>query len=94
MCVRGVCKVGIYRMLRFWIPFPDQYTDLPISYRDLGTLILLITPVMWDVWFELQSRWHPLSHTATVTRGPRPNQPLALALHPTSATTNTATDMG
>jgi len=57
-------KVGLYRTLRFWI----RYTDLPISYRDLGTLILLITPVMWDVWFELHSRVHPLSHTATVTR--------------------------
>ena len=33
-----ICKVGIHRTLRFWIPFPDRYTDLPISYRDLGTL--------------------------------------------------------
>jgi len=64
----AISKVGIYRTLRFWIPFPDRYTDLPISYRDLGTLIIFITPVMWDVWFELQSRVHPLSHTATVTR--------------------------
>jgi len=61
-------KVGMYQTLRFWKPFPDRYTDLTISYRDLGTLILLITPVMWDVWFEFHSRLHPLSHTATVTR--------------------------
>ena len=32
-------KVGICLTLRFWTPFPDRYTDLPISYRDLGFLI-------------------------------------------------------
>jgi len=35
----SISKVGIYLTLRFWIPFPDRYTGLPISYRDLGILI-------------------------------------------------------
>jgi len=49
-------KVGINRMLRLWIPFPDRYTDLrisyrdtdlPISYRDLGVIKFLLSPILW-----------------------------------------------
>jgi len=31
-------EVGIYRTLRFWIPFPDRYIDLPTLYLYIGIL--------------------------------------------------------
>jgi len=49
------------------VPFLDQFTDLPISYRYLGSLIWTMTLNTWDVWLELRSRSHPLSNTATAS---------------------------
>jgi len=54
-----------YRTLRLWIPFPDRYTDLPISYRYLGVLSFLITLIFG------MSSW---STTRVRTLSHRPSQ--------------------
>jgi len=89
----GDSKVGIYRTLRFWIPFPDRYTNLPISYRYPGILSVVITRFLRCVVAA------PLAFALSLTgcnghNMTRPYQLLASALHPTSATTSTVPDLG
>jgi len=54
-------KIGIYGTLRFWIPFPNWYTNVPISYRYIGILSSLITLIFgMCIWSTLRAR--TLSH--------------------------------
>jgi len=43
--VRLRLRLAFTRMLRFWIPFSDRYTDFPISYRYLGIFSSVVTRI-------------------------------------------------
>jgi len=60
-------QAGIYPTSPFWISCLDRYTDLLTAYRDVGSLTVMITPIMWDVWLELHSLSHSLSRTEKAT---------------------------
>ena len=51
-------------------------------------------PILWHMWLEPHSRPYPHPHSATTTASPRPYQPPASALHPTSTTASTVSDLG